>query len=307
MTSRSHREGHRERDREPKRRKPSDFDSEVKEDFIIKVDGADGSGALGARPMTRRALATLKGGKPPPTTYYGRYGRGMGFGLQRRASGGERGDSERDSDTMEVDTPTSDAPAPAKYMRTNHAFSIPTAASTSYLSNTTAPTTRITDPQRDTGHEPVTQPAALRRRSSIANGAPGVPSIEADIDWENYMDTRGAPEVVWKGTPSNLATGMDGNLHRLTREEVRTCAVLRLTPTQYLHIKATFLSAAKTRGSFRKKDAQRWFKMDVNKTCILYDWFLALGWIPSPEKRQSLQNQPLPSETVDMESARAVF
>ncbi|KAJ3043570.1 Transcriptional adapter ada2 [Rhizophlyctis rosea] len=290
----------------PVKKRKSEFDSEVKEEFIIRVEG-DGEGkALGARPMTRRALASLKGGKRVAggRGSTGAYGVGNGSDVEYRESGydGPRNQMEGSGNIPPngySTTPTSfSSPFPPTFQQaTNH--------SSSLMYNQSPPSYRYSptsSPQSyphvilPSHHTPI-PPTTPHRRSSIANlNALGVPPLNVEIDWENYMDTRGAPNVVWKGTPSTLTPETDENFHRLTMEELRTCAVLRLTPTQYLHIKATFLSAAKSRGTFRKKDAQRWFKMDVNKTCILYDWFLALGWIPSPERKHgttaTLQGSP---------------
>ncbi len=72
---------------------------------------------------------------------------------------------------------------------------------------------------------------------------------------------------------------------QLTPEEIQTCRILRLSPAQYLHIKATMLKAV-MKGPFKKRDAQGWFRIDVNKTNKLYDWFYHLGWIPTIENWQ---------------------
>ncbi len=72
--------------------------------------------------------------------------------------------------------------------------------------------------------------------------------------------------------------------HTLTEEEVRTCSTLRIYPEQYLLIKQTLLQAVETRGPFKKRDAKSWFRIDVNKTAVLFDWFKSLGWIPCDEE-----------------------
>ena len=87
---------------------------------------------------------------------------------------------------------------------------------------------------------------------------------------------------------------------QLTAEEIRTCSTLRVLPDQYLHIKQTILSAAEVRGPFKKRDAKSWFRIDVNKTAVLFDWFRSLGWIPSDEeweRRAKLKGQGS-SETI---------
>ncbi|KAJ1565331.1 Transcriptional adapter ada2 [Nowakowskiella sp. JEL0078] len=99
---------------------------------------------------------------------------------------------------------------------------------------------------------------------------------------EDYKDTKGAIPPVWKvGLPLQLNKSQAPSL---TKDEVLTCRILRLSPELYLHIKETLLSAVIVRGPYKKRDAQGWFRIDVNKTNKLYDWFKSLGWIPeTPE------------------------
>jgi hypothetical protein len=44
-------------------------------------------------------------------------------------------------------------------------------------------------------------------------------------------------------------------------------------------------------GPFRKREAQTWFRMDVNKICVIYDWFKALGWIPEYDQWEAHVNK----------------
>ncbi|KAI8927375.1 hypothetical protein BC831DRAFT_452669 [Entophlyctis helioformis] len=69
---------------------------------------------------------------------------------------------------------------------------------------------------------------------------------------------------------------------KLTPAEVQTCSILRLMPEVYLRIKTIMLTARAEKGMFKKRDAQRWCRIDVNKTARLYDWFVQLGWLISP-------------------------
>lgn len=71
--------------------------------------------------------------------------------------------------------------------------------------------------------------------------------------------------------------------NELTKEEIHTCKILRILPAQYLHIKQVMLQQI-LKTHFKKRDAQAWFRIDVNKTNRIYDWFCALGWIPSKEE-----------------------
>ncbi|KAJ3343243.1 Transcriptional adapter ada2 [Gonapodya sp. JEL0774] len=95
-------------------------------------------------------------------------------------------------------------------------------------------------------------------------------------------DTAGAPMVSWKGTPLPVTPDMIG-YNLLTVEEKRICSILRLYPEQYLKIKETLLTAKETRGFFKKREAQKMCRVDVNKTAKIYDWFIALGWLPFGE------------------------
>jgi hypothetical protein len=67
------------------------------------------------------------------------------------------------------------------------------------------------------------------------------------------------------------------------------CSTLRLVPEMYLHIKKSMLQAVYTYGPFKKRDAQLWFRIDVNKTSHLYEWFRLLSWIPSTEEEWRLR------------------
>ncbi|KAI8814117.1 hypothetical protein BJ742DRAFT_766530 [Cladochytrium replicatum] len=100
---------------------------------------------------------------------------------------------------------------------------------------------------------------------------------------EDYLDTENAPTVSWKGAVLDIPTTAF-SYSKLTTEEIKTCRILRIYPDQYLHIKRALVSAVVVVGPYKKRDAQGWFRMDVNKVNKLYDWFKAIGWIPmTPE------------------------
>lgn len=131
--------------------------------------------------------------------------------------------------------------------------------------------------------------------------------IPVDFDMTPYMETAGAPQVLWKKGMSCfdsclfnrftqsiyykggcLPVSRDAPGYDLcTEEEIRTCSTLRISPAQYLHMKQVILNAAEKRGPFKKRDAKSWFAVDVNKTAVLFDWFRALGWIPTDENWES--------------------
>ncbi|KAL2915321.1 hypothetical protein HK105_205186 [Polyrhizophydium stewartii] len=132
--------------------------------------------------------------------------------------------------------------------------------------------------------------SVARRRASIV---PRQPKVVSDIlaemglkdtpfDNAPYRNTTGAPEVVWKLGAQLLPLSPAMELYDLlTPEELSTCAILRILPKVYFDIKKTMLQAVRHHGPFKKREAQTWFRIDVNKICIIYDWFKDLGWIPN--------------------------
>ncbi|KAJ2723347.1 hypothetical protein GGI07_002700 [Coemansia sp. Benny D115] len=70
---------------------------------------------------------------------------------------------------------------------------------------------------------------------------------------------------------------------RLAPAEYHCCSVLRILPEQYIAIKQTLLREGSSRspGSFKKRDAQRLCRIDVNKTSKIYEWFVTIGWLPA--------------------------
>ncbi|KAJ2783001.1 hypothetical protein GGI15_002731 [Coemansia interrupta] len=70
---------------------------------------------------------------------------------------------------------------------------------------------------------------------------------------------------------------------KLAAAERHCCSVLRILPEQYIAIKQTLLREGKARipGTFKKRDAQRLCRIDVNKTSKIYEWYVTIGWLPS--------------------------
>ncbi|KAJ3416369.1 hypothetical protein HDV05_001937 [Chytridiales sp. JEL 0842] len=79
------------------------------------------------------------------------------------------------------------------------------------------------------------------------------------------------PPVQWKGAPLTLTPTLP-RFSELNAKEVECCEILRILPAQYLEIKETLLATVVVRGPYKKRDAQGWFRIDVNKTNKLYDW-----------------------------------
>ncbi|KAI7881193.1 Homeodomain-like protein [Mucor mucedo] len=96
----------------------------------------------------------------------------------------------------------------------------------------------------------------------------------------NVFHTLPAVRVVWKGSPLDISQlPYYDTLHP---GEVNIASTLRLTPEQYLKCKRSLILAAeqfdKLDISFRKSDAQKCVRIDVNKTSTLWSVFSRLGW-----------------------------
>ncbi|CAG8481633.1 17215_t:CDS:1 [Acaulospora colombiana] len=95
------------------------------------------------------------------------------------------------------------------------------------------------------------------------------------------LDTIDRPKITWRGVESNVESQPHSEV--LHRVEAKACSILRLTPEQYLNSKLIILTAAKEYRErlmpFRKVDAQRIVRIDVNKACKLWEFFSQAGWI----------------------------
>ncbi|CAG8450667.1 7904_t:CDS:1 [Funneliformis mosseae] len=87
--------------------------------------------------------------------------------------------------------------------------------------------------------------------------------------------------IKWKGQPLNI--------HHLTHypwlhpKEAHVTSILRLTPVQYLTSKYILISSARRYVEknlpFRKSDAQKLLRIDVNKASKLWEFFQQIKWI----------------------------
>ncbi|KAJ1559033.1 Transcriptional adapter ada2, partial [Cladochytrium tenue] len=118
-----------------------------------------------------------------------------------------------------------------------------------------------------------------RRKSGGSKSTAHIVPVSTDV-LKAYAstDAQGLDDgyvVTWtKNTPLHIPEGSEG-YDQLAPDEVQTCSTLRLLPSMYLKIKETLLSARFHRGTFRKRDAQSWCRVDVNKTGKIFDWFLS--------------------------------
>ncbi|KAL1916976.1 uncharacterized protein VTP21DRAFT_5173 [Calcarisporiella thermophila] len=92
--------------------------------------------------------------------------------------------------------------------------------------------------------------------------------------------SRAVQRLQWKGSQLDISHLPDQSLlHPL---EKRICSTLRLTPSQYLSCKSALLRGSKEHQkqgkAFRKTDAQKLCRVDVNKTSKIWEVFDRAGW-----------------------------
>ncbi|KAG9327530.1 hypothetical protein KVV02_003775 [Mortierella alpina] len=108
-----------------------------------------------------------------------------------------------------------------------------------------------------------------------------VPELASDVGPIASLENTPLPLVQWKGTPLDISQAP--GFAKLHSHEVYVASTLRLTPAVYLSCKQTLVSAsrgyAKTGKLFRKSDAQKLCKIDVNKTSKLWEVFAKFGWL----------------------------
>ncbi|KAG0046151.1 hypothetical protein BGZ83_008657 [Gryganskiella cystojenkinii] len=113
--------------------------------------------------------------------------------------------------------------------------------------------------------------------------------LEPDVGPISMLDVKNPPRVIWKGQPLSVV-GKPG-FDQLHPHEEYIAATLRLSPAQYLTCKRTLILAsreylAKPDGKqFRKSDAQKLCRIDVNKTSRLWEVFAKIGWLAGISER----------------------
>ncbi|KAI8806604.1 hypothetical protein BJ742DRAFT_774094 [Cladochytrium replicatum] len=130
-----------------------------------------------------------------------------------------------------------------------------------------------------------------------------VPSVYRYALRPEYKVTARPPPIRWDGLPLDIPTSTSGYT-LLTPEEIHVCRTLRIQPGMYLTIKEHALATLSEEGWFRKNQMQRMFRMNVNKSARLYDWFKGLGWIPPPPTETSTPPPPAPLPTTASSSSR---
>ncbi|KAI8619911.1 hypothetical protein BC830DRAFT_1101868 [Chytriomyces sp. MP71] len=89
--------------------------------------------------------------------------------------------------------------------------------------------------------------------------------------------------VTWKKTPIQFPEDSEG-YSKLDPDEIETCSILRVPPADYLQVKTILLSARAQMTAFTKRQAQKWYGIDVNKTGKIFDWFVSKNWLLLPNK-----------------------
>jgi hypothetical protein len=124
--------------------------------------------------------------------------------------------------------------------------------------------------------------------------APRSPVVRSDFDkWQMIPDysppsaaSDGKLKSDWKGQPLDLSN--DPDRHLLQPDELRLASTLRLSCAAYLHSKRSIFEARLNKmrtgkdNTFRKTDAQKACKIDVNKASKLHTAFEKVGWF-NPE------------------------
>ncbi|KAG0298118.1 hypothetical protein BGZ96_002610 [Linnemannia gamsii] len=107
--------------------------------------------------------------------------------------------------------------------------------------------------------------------------------LEPDVGPVSVLDHQSLPKIIWKGYPLNISGKIGFEL--LHPYEVHIASTLRLSPAQYLACKRTLILASRKYLSvpngkqFKKSDAQKLCRIDVNKTSRLWEIFAKVGWL----------------------------
>ncbi|KAI9314823.1 hypothetical protein BX666DRAFT_1963870 [Dichotomocladium elegans] len=135
-----------------------------------------------------------------------------------------------------------------------------------------------------------------------------LPEIEVfSPDWIPNLavfDDKPPPSIRWKGTPLDIRRFP--YYHALHPSEANIASTLRLIPEQYIRCKRTLILAAHAAQEkhipFRKSEAQKLCRIDVNKVSALWSIFGKLGWLGaccSGEDCRRIKTLEIASDAVD--------
>jgi hypothetical protein len=132
----------------------------------------------------------------------------------------------------------------------------------------------------------ISTPSPVKRRKATSS-----PAVNVHIDWESVPDfspdsatlpnNNRCMKVEWKGQPMDLKN--DPLVEKLHPAEVTLASILRLPCNLYLDSKRRLFAekvARLRRGlPFRRTDAQKSCRIDVNKASRLFAAFEKIGWL----------------------------
>lgn len=131
-------------------------------------------------------------------------------------------------------------------------------------------------------------PSPIKRKRPAASSSP---AVQINVDWESVPDfspshdtlpnNNRCMKVEWKGQPMDLK--QDPLVHLLHPAEIMLASILRLPVNLYLDSKRRLFQekVARMRKGlpFRRTDAQKSCRIDVNKASRLFAAFEKCGWL----------------------------
>jgi hypothetical protein len=136
----------------------------------------------------------------------------------------------------------------------------------------------VSSPKRAKKPKPSSPSLALQQQSLIDESIPDFsPNAQETLPENNTKCLR----IEWKGQPMDLSE--DANLSKLHPAEVVLASILRLPVSVYLDSKRRLfyekVARLKADKQFRRTDAQKACRIDVNKASRLFAAFEKVGWL----------------------------
>lgn len=133
------------------------------------------------------------------------------------------------------------------------------------------------------------------------NFVPGATDLITRRKWyEELRFLRKGPNLAQLGskqisgfaaTPLDITCSPNASI--LSDREFELCSFLRLQPLQYFECRRVLLNNYAEMGFYKKSAAQKMLRIDVNKTGRLYDFFVAMNWLPSEPSKVPFTTSPL--------------
>lgn len=150
---------------------------------------------------------------------------------------------------------------------------VPDESATSASSRASSPSPKKKKPRKETPY--ASSPLAIQQAALIDENIPDYsPSTELLVNNKCL-------KIEWKGQPMNLSE--DPNLSKLHPAEAMLASILRLPCNVYLDSKRRFffekVSRMRKGLQFRRTDAQKACRIDVNKASRLFAAYEKVGWL----------------------------